>query len=401
MKKIILRVGEQAPEQCAWMKIEADGVSAAGRGTLAELAAGAEGYRLLVLIPGTEVLLTRVALPPGNRKQLLSAVPYALEESLAAEVEEQHFAIGAVNVEGSLAVAVIVRERLEYWLGLCRAHGLEPACMTPDVLALPIAESGRAILLSADGLALVRSGPQDGFVLEIDSLALLPGMPGTSADETFVLYQEGVGADLPEELSAFSGERRRIPEVMALLAEGLHEKEVINLLQGDYGHQAQWERHWQRWRLPAVLLLALLLVQTGIGVRENSRLRQYEKKLGVEIAQVYLVTFPGAQRIVNPRAQMEHQLKTMRGGDPETAAPSNFLLLLERSGPVLAAGGNLQLRGLRYRSGELDLDMEISDLQALDAIKDRLNEQGLAVDIRTATTRGEQVQARMQLKERP
>jgi hypothetical protein len=66
MKRIIIRLGEQAPDSCAWIKIEADGAMAAGQGSLAELAAGAEGYRLQVLIPGSEVLLTRVVLPPGT-----------------------------------------------------------------------------------------------------------------------------------------------------------------------------------------------------------------------------------------------------------------------------------------------------------------------------------------------
>lgn len=401
MKKIILRLGAQAPEDCLWVKIEADDSSVVGRGSLAELAAGAEGYPLSVLIPGSEVLLTRLRLPVGNRKQMLAAIPYALEESLVAEVEEQHFAVGAADGEGALAVAVIARERLEHWLGLCRAQGLAPFSMTSEVLALPVAESGRALLLGNDGLARFRSGPQDGFVLEVDNLALILQMAEINLLSPALLYQEAEAADAPAELHPFLGEPLRLAEVMPLLAQGLVEKEVINLLQGDYGPQAQWERHWRRWRLPAVLLLALLLVQTGIGIRENSRLRHYGERLSTEISQVYRQTFPEAQRIVNPRAQMEHQLQTLHGSASGGAVSRNFLRLLERSGPILGDGGKLQLHGLSYRSGEMDLDIETKDLQTLDALKGQLAQQGLEVEIRTATTRGGQVQARMQFKEKP
>ena len=98
---------------------------------------------------------------------------------------------------------------------------------------------------------------------------------------------------------------------------------------------------------------------------------------------------------------MEHQLQTLRGSGSTTAVPRNFLRLLERGGPVLVGTENLHLRGLHYRSGELDLDLEINNLQSLDVLKDRLSKQGLTVGIRTVTTRGEHVQARMQLKESP
>lgn len=413
MKKIIVRLDNRAPEECVWRKFEADGTEFGGRGTLADLAALAGGYRLWGLIPGTEVLLTRVSLPPGNRKQLLAAIPYALEESLAAEVEDQHFAVGEADESGALVVAVIARQRLEHWLGLCREHGLVPTGLVPDVLAVPLgapdspdspdspgtlAGPGPSLLLTADGLALVRRGPQDGFVLERDSLAILPGMPEITPETRFVVYHEGPAEELPEELAGLVTRRRRVHDVMGLLAAGFREAATLNLLQGDYRPQAHWEKHWRRWRLPAVLVLLLLLANTALGLRENQRLAQYDELLSTEIAEIYRAAFPAAQRIVNPRAQMEQQLQSLRAAGGETGG-RGFLPLLEESGPVLAAAAGMQLRGLRYRGGELDLELEISDLQTLDELKAKLEGSNLVVDIRTATTRDDKVQARLQIRE--
>ncbi|ADH86927.1 type II secretion system protein GspL [Desulfurivibrio alkaliphilus] len=409
MKKIIVRLDERAPAECVWRKFEADGAEVAGWGSLADLAALAAGYRLWVLIPGTEVLLTRVNLPPGNRKQLLAAIPYALEEFLADEVEDQHFAVGRPDENGALAVAVIARERLDYWLELCRQHGLAPAGMVPEMLAVPLAgpdaagrEPGAAprpsLLLTAAGAALVRTGPQDGFVLDRDSLAIMPGMPGIGNEAKLEFYHEEEAPELPEELAVLLAGSHRVGDVFALLAETLKEKEALNLLQGDYRPQAHWEKHWRRWRLPGVLVLVLLLFYAGLGLLENQRLSRYHEQLHDEIIEVYRTTFPGAQRIVNPRAQMEHQLQTLRGAGGESSA-RGFLPLLADSGPVLSGAAGMQLRGLRYRAGELDLELTISDLQALDELKAALEERGLEVDIRTATTRDERVLARLQVRE--
>ncbi|MDF1613747.1 type II secretion system protein GspL [Desulfurivibrio dismutans] len=407
MKKIIVRLDERAPAECVWRKFEADGAEVAGWGSLADLAALAAGYRLWVLIPGSEVLLTRVSLPPGNRKQLLAAIPYALEEFLADEVEDQHFAVGEADQSGALAVAVITRQRLDYWLELCRAHGLVPTGLVPDTLAVPLADSdgpeaaapGPSLLLTANGSALVRSGLQDGFGMDRDSLAILPGMPGIGNEPRLTLYHEEEAPELPEELAVLVARRHRIGDVFALLAENLREKATLNLLQGEYRPQAHWEKHWRRWRLPVVLVLLLLLSHTGLGLLENQRLSRYHEGLHDEIIEVYRTAFPAAQRIVNPRAQMEHQLQTLRGADGGAGDGRGFLPLLADGGPVLSGADGLQLRGLRYRAGELDLELTISDLRALDELKAQLESHDLEVDIRTATTRDDRVQARLQVRE--
>jgi general secretion pathway protein L len=401
MKKIIIRLNPLAPLEGRWVEIDGEGRMVAANGDLAEIAGLLDGHRVIALVPGAEVLLTSVVLPRGNRKRLLEAVPFALEESLAIEVEDQHFALGAAAKDGAQAVAVITRQRLEYWLALLKNAGIEPACMTPEVLAIPCPPARRAVLLDG-GLALVRSGPQAGFALEMESLPLL--LAGDAAEQEEVpdllLYHCQMGPEpvaMPEEIRALVAEEKAIAEPLLLLAEGFNEKNAINLLQGNYSPVAQWERQWRRWRLPAALMLAMLLLQFGVQIREYYRLRAHNSLLSAQIEQVYRQTFPDA-RIVNPRAQMEQQLQSMKSsGD---AGGNGFLALMDRTGPSLLAAGNFTLKGLRYRENELDLDFEIKDLRELDNLKDGLTVQGLTVDIRTATTRGDRVQARLQIKEK-
>ncbi|MDZ7641015.1 MAG: type II secretion system protein GspL [Desulfurivibrio sp.] len=266
----------------------------------------------------------------------------------------------------------------------------------PETLALPLAAGKRSLLVETAG-ALVRTGPRDGFFLEAASLELLPLLPGIAERPDFTLYQHDAAPEPPAAVVELVAHRQQVEEPTTLLAEGLDERRAINLLQGEYGPQAGWERHWYRWRWPAALLLLLLLLQAGLGWWENRQLRHHEQQLAAAIEEVYRQTFPDSRRVVNARVQMEQRLQELGGGSDDGDRRRDFLELLGAGGETLAAA-DLQLRGLRYRDGGLDLELEIASLQALDRLEEELTAAGLGVEIRSATSRGERVQARLQLQ---
>ncbi|NIV31568.1 MAG: hypothetical protein GWN58_19400, partial [Anaerolineae bacterium] len=107
-----------------------------------------------------------------------------------------------------------------------------------------------------------------------------------------------------------------------------------------------------------------------------------EEQLYAAIEQVYRDAFPEARNVVNPRVQMERQLTALQGGGGSGA----FVSLLAASGPVLGGVEGLELRNLRYRQDELELELELKDLPSLDRLREALEQQSLAVDIRGATT---------------
>jgi general secretion pathway protein L len=73
--------------------------------------------------------------------------------------------------------------------------------------------------------------------------------------------------------------------------------------------------------------------------------------------------------------------------------------LLSKAGEVLSDTETLLIRTLRFKDETLDLDFEISDLQSLDELKQRLiNETSMNVDIQSASSKQGKVESRMQLK---
>ena len=68
-----------------------------------------------VILGGEDVLLNRVPVPSRQTRQIQQAVPYLIEEQVATDVEDCHFAWGARD-GGTLLVATCAAEAFEQTL---------------------------------------------------------------------------------------------------------------------------------------------------------------------------------------------------------------------------------------------------------------------------------------------
>lgn len=371
-------------------------------GSLGEAAAAIGRGRVTVLVPGQEVLLLSAKLPKGSRQRIAQAIPFAVEEDYVSDAEDLHFGQGARNAAGRLALALVATDRMDDWLATLRGAGIDdPQALVPDVLAAPFHPGGWTIVVDGN-LALVRTALQQGFAVDLDNLeailrselALLPA----AEPLTLHLYDlPGLGTLVGADFSPHILEERPMESVLAVLAAAVDDKTAINLLQGPYNRHAQWGNLWAQWRLPVALLLLLLLLRGGLLVQEYFALRNESGRLSQQIEKVYRDQFPEAKKVVNPKAQMEQQLVALRG---QGSGGGAFLGQVGKITPVLLAAPGFSLQSLRYADGRLDLSFLVGSLQGLDELKAKLSGlAGLEVEIRTASAKGDSVEARMQIKE--
>ena len=64
------------------------------QGSLNELASQVDNSKLVVICDSANTHITAVDIPTQNRKRLQQAVPYALEDQFAEDVDELHFVLG-------------------------------------------------------------------------------------------------------------------------------------------------------------------------------------------------------------------------------------------------------------------------------------------------------------------
>jgi general secretion pathway protein L len=335
------------------------------------------------------VLLSSAAVPASQPARARAAVPWALEEGLVADVEDLHFALASQPHAGRWSVAVVSRADMDAWLARCREAGLQPHALRPAPLALPAPPDDGWVALEEPGQISVRTGEETGFACEPDMLALL----AESLAAPTRIRRLGAGdVAWPEALEPRLEAPEALPSPMAAWpCDGAG----IDLLQGPYSRRERAGRQLRRWRTPAILAAALALIAGGEAAVHYLALGQRQSELNARLEAIYSETFPDAQKVSDPRAQMAARVQALEEGGGE----ASLVAMLAEVGAVLADHDNVRLRTLTWRGGTLEVDLTASELQVLDQVQSGLGAADLASELQGAQQRDGRVHASMVIKE--
>ena len=405
METLLIRLQPAVPEQAErdteWLVFEA-GTPPLGqgeRGLLKDIAELTRARRVVVLVPAEDTLLATIQMKTRNRQQLVKAIPFALEEELAEDVANLHFALGERMGEDEYPVCAVANTRIDSWTEELAAVGITPHALMPELQALPLADQGWSLLLE-DQRALVRTGICAGFAVEPDNLS---GLIGHALEEF---------ETLPESINIYRGDQNpdtRLPftppvewneahtSPMELFATGLDDKRAINLLQGDYAIKDKTGSLLRPWRAAAALLVAWIVIQLITGLMDYQQMSAEERALRMDIERVFKESFPKTTRVVNPRVQMEQRLQALEKA-LNSEDRSDFLALLMAGGQAVNTSQGVRIDTLNYRNGRLEVSLMAADLQSLDRIKLQLQKGGFVAEIDSAETVGQRVEARLRIQ---
>ena len=405
---LVLRLDPADNGTGTWIVVDEQGrrVGVPGSGPIALAGPAAAGRRTVVLAPAVDVLLTRATLPVRGAAKVLRALPFALEEQIAEDIEALHFAAGRLAPDGSVAAAAVDREQLENWLQLLAEAGLEPQVVCSEADGAPAAPNHLNWLLDTDR-CIARSGDGLPVAIEIDSIveALRYGPQFPGEDEQPKHLSVYLSADartkFGEQLEALrpglaSVEVRLLPEgVLPHLAAGVVTREPINLLQGSFAPRTQLDRLWKPWRTAAALLAVLAVTMVGQQALRLMQLKQEEARLDEAIAATFQQALPGA-RMEDARFQVERQLAALRGSG--SAANEGFLIALDTLGSALSEAPGIRLEAISYRTGVLDLRLQAPSVDTLELLRQAVARDGrFTATIQQANQRSDGVEGRIQL----
>lgn len=398
MSDLLFRFLEPGGDRVEWCRVE-PGTTEVQQGSLAELAEQVVSQRSLLVADGSDLMVTTANVPSRQRATIQKALPYALEEQFADDVDDLHFAIGDRLPSGELGVVACRHADIRHWMERCAEVGITPAGILPEPLLIPWQE-GEWTLIADGNRVLVRLDAWRAFVVDRGALPALLAQVDSHEEARLVPVRLFGDLDASQLAEADKREIHEHPQsipTLALLATQYRPGRSFNLLQGVYSPRARVGRYLRPWRWAAALLLGLLVVQAGSLLLARAQLQAENRRLAEESERIYRETFPEARTVVNARLQMERQLQALRR---QVGSDGNSLLdLLERSGTVLTSERGLELTGLSYRSGELSLSISASSLATVDAVRQKLGEaSGLAVEIQSASSRDGRVQGRLLIR---
>ena len=414
---LVLRFRNQSADSVDWITVDSSGVclSEPGKGALADALEAAPGHRVVALVPAVTVLRTDADVPIRSASKLLKALPYAMEEQLAEDVEHLHFATASHRTDGRVPVAIIRRSTMDTWRDAFAAAGVRLAGMYSDADALGdipgttilFIESDFATLRQIDGAVAVTDRSELDALVDLWLAAQLGAEDETSDPVNLLVY---LTPDVQEAMEPFLERIQQVVNTLEvkLLPDGALPRMAsqvavnpgINLLQGDYAARSNLAAYWPAWKVAAIVLLCLIGTIIGVKVVEISRLNQEIEALDGAIETAFRYTFPGTGEIRDARALLNSKLRAL-GKDVSDADQSEFLDILASVSAAVSqsADKDSKLEAINYRSGVMELRVLVPNVEALDTIQRAIIKGGrLSSEIQSANPQGDKVLGRLQVK---
>ena len=405
---LLLRLPRSPEQPPTWLVVDARGAAQGPpqSGPLSLAAPRSVGRRICVLVPGTDVLVAEPELPTKAGTKLLQLVPYALEEQLADDIDDLHFAIGRRPPDSSRTpVAVVTKALMDQWLTALKTAGLEPESMYADSDLLPH-NPGQSVALLEEDVVVVRPPSGSPVTLPADALHEALAMAQSSSPEGggagrgLILYTGAPewhrhSAQVEALRERFDGIKIQLlaSGPLALFAQQLPTATPTNLLQGSYTPTTSRAVGFSAWRVAAMLLAGLLGLHVAGKAVELSLLKRSEHKLDVSIREVLQTAMPGQANTADARRIMEARLNAARAGNTNGLLPALEALAQARS----AAPGTL-LHAVSFRDGAVELQVSAPDASSLDRMGQALRNNGWQADLTSGNTQGSAYEGRLVMR---
>lgn len=350
----------------------------------------AQARNSILLIPTQFVGFTQADIPAKQARQIIKALPFVVEEQLASEVADNHFAL--IGRQKNTAHACFIDQKLMHEL---KEHYAADVIL-PDVMALPFKDGEWSILFSGQQV-LVRTAQYEGFACHIDNLMLLLDHARVTEGQTAVIYcqePEAISMLLAQiENHGFALRTELIDSPWSGLNKTTQQWLNNNLLVDEFKTEKTRNNKSISVLRPVIGMLAAALLLFFISnVWQGLQYKQMANQVRVASEDYFKQLFPG-ERITSLDRQLRAKLAVNNG-----QGQANFIELLGLTGATLNTDPGLkgiQLTSVRFmdKRGELEIELSAQTIAQIDQLKQALLQQGLQVDINSATSEKETVKA--------
>jgi general secretion pathway protein L len=386
-----------------WMQLDEQGqVSQAPTSLLGpELQSALKDARVILVVPGIDVLLTSVQVPKMSSSRLSKAVPNLLEDEVAESIDNLHFAIGKLTAGEPLDVAVVSKLQMQKWLNFLEEKIPNSQryvdVITPDTLCLPWA-AGQWTGVTEGSQVLLRTGQGRGFAVDADNFVMVAKsvLEESAEPDVFVLYQ-GESSKIKDldQLNLDIDYQKPSDSLLQGVAEQIQSSGiVINLLQGEFQSDNSMQLSRKLYRSAGMLALIWISLLTVADMGKYWYLSREVNALSSQITAIYKDIFPNARSVVSPKRRVERLLSEAEHSQSNGA----FMSIMTKIAPILDKASGIELTEMVFSGNDLQLQVEAGGFDQLDRLLKSMQVTGLVVNQTGATKSGDTIQTRITIK---
>lgn len=373
---LLIRLPKHAQAPVSWLIADASGDEVIASGVvsssaaLAELSHRASSREVYIAVAGEAVSMHQAAVPAKSRRHLQQIIPYTLEDDVAEDIGQLHFAWPSKSPANKpIPVAVVAREQMTFWLEALAQANIKAHHLVPDFLLLPY-EIDCWTVAHIDNTWLIRQSQWQGASLDPDWLPYL----AFQADELPAELLTMGDLNWPQIPAPVRPLNVDLP-LLAMLQQWRHSG--LNLCQGEFAQQQASTINWQQGRWPAIAAAILCVVYlANLGVTWL-QLEQQSQQVQQNIEARYLELFPDQQRLpADARRRMEQQVALLGGaGQGELLSLLTDLVLAFQDAEI-----ELTLLQFDKGRGELRLQATGKNFQTFERFQRAVRAQALEVE---------------------
>lgn len=374
------------PDRCSWALVNDGSEPVQGEGRLADVPGHAD--RIQLVLPATEVLVTRARLPEGARRLAGPVLAFAIEEQTACEPDANQVTwLGMTGDEDVLAV--VDKQGMQRWRDALDSAGIRTYEVHCEMLLLP--RQSKEWSLAWDGHeGYIRTGEFEGTVtdggdhlqpplalrLMLDA-AQNAGKTNHARPASIAIYT--TVADSTPDLEAWQ-------QALGIPVRSAGRWNWWTAAPDAGISLAQERRRWRAWagitqrlRPAAWILGAALLIHAAALVIDWASLANEQRTLRQGMETRFRAAFPDTVAVVDPALQMRRKLAEARHAAGQSDS-SDFLPMVDKAGTALKELPAGSVRIVSYESGRMTIELAAADEAATRRIVARLRQSGLRVD---------------------
>ncbi len=331
--------------------------------------------KLILIVAANMVLSKEVKIPSKNEEIIRQSIPFALEEFLANDIDENHYAYWQL-AEHSFLVSVIQKSTIENIQIELNNHGLDCKQMLSELFTVPY-HLGKLSMLSFEGYSIIREG-HSGTVVANNMLKTY--IESSDLEEQICYAEQDI------ELSEFPNAEIKRINIPLLQAMTVTSQDSVNLFQAQYSQQDERSKS----KSPVLKMLGLIVVLVVSWIAINGYklfdLSNQIDSIKDKQAKLLQTLIPNASETErrDPYSAIQSRLKVSQN-NKSTKSDGGFIQSLHYIGRTLLDHPSIQVQSLRQRGGKLEISIRTQDMGKLNAFQSSLKNNVLAMRVKTGT----------------